>query len=947
MSRKTCCWVSAMLAALMLSGCQSMNLLPFSGDESVAAEPGTLAELQPAAVSPLAAASGAVGLEDVISGYERLLPLLEDPEQIIRVQHRLADLRFQQAENRMTEQAVDELDVAIDAYQRLLELYPDRETNDRILYQLARTYELRGDTDAYLATLDRLVTEFPDSEFRVESEFRRGEVLFSNYDYAGAEKAFDAVIQADADAPGRETFLTNAWYMKGWSQFKQGDYEPALISYVSVLDIVLPGGERVQNVDGAQRTMVEDLFRVMGLSFSYLGGAESVAALFERTGRKPWEILVYDRYSELLLEKELYSDAIEVYEQYIEIYPLSRWAPRYHMNIIATLQVAGFTASIPERKAEFVDTYGITGDYWARAEGEAFEYIFQQLEELLPELANRHYVLAQKSDRRPKAEEEEYRRAARYYGEFVETFPSHEGAPELLFLLAETQLELRQWRQAIQAFEQVAYDYGSHAQAAEAAYASILVWRSYAETWTDLGQAEVDALGKEQQQNRVRFVSAFPEDERALNVLYIATRHEFEQQDYRSVIEQTGKILAWQAAPDVSLMTEAFLLKAHSLYALEDYPQAEVAYQEALLIMPPQDNRHSGVIENLAASVYRQAEAHLAAREKPEAVDEFLRVGLAAPSSSVRPNAEYDAANTLMELTEWQRAIDVMTEFRQNYPQHPMIDTLPAKMALAYRETEQWEAAADELQTLFDLAETDEDKRETLLIAADLYDRAGSREKAIASYRLYANSYPAPLDTWMENANRLAELYEEADDPLKRRFWLARQMEAVDRNPDQADDRMRYLAAEASAVLATDVLTRYNGIALTLPLEKTMAAKIGALETAAQAWQRTANYGISRFSTEAGYRIADIYARLGRDLMDAERPEGLSELEAMQYDLLLEEQAFPFEENAIDIHEQNASRSWNGIYDEWVQESFGALKRLMPGRYDKPEVTAEVVDELD
>ena len=359
MRRINCDWLAAMLAAAMLSGCQSMNLNPFSGDDSAAAEPGTLAELQPAAVSPTAAAPGSVGLEDVISGYERLLPLLENPEHIIRVQHRLADLRFQQAEHRMTEQAVDELDVAIDAYQRLLRMYPDRETNDRILYQLARTHELRGDTDAYLATLDRLVTEFPDSQFRVEAEFRRGEVLFSNYDYAGAEKAFDAVIRADAEAPGRETFLTNAWYMKGWSQFKQGDYEPALMSYVSVLDLVLPGDGHIETVDAAQRTMIEDLFRVMGLSFSYLGGAESVAALFERTGSRPWEILVYDRYSELLLEKELYTDAIEVYEQFTEIYPMSRWAPRYHMNIIATLQVAGFTGSIPERKAEFVDTYGI------------------------------------------------------------------------------------------------------------------------------------------------------------------------------------------------------------------------------------------------------------------------------------------------------------------------------------------------------------------------------------------------------------------------------------------------------------------------------------------------------------------------------------------------------------------------------------------------------------
>jgi hypothetical protein len=80
--------------------------------------------------------------------------------------------------------------------------------------------------------------------------------------------------------------------------------------------------------------------------------------------------------------------------------------------------------------------------------------------------------------------------------------------------------------------------------------------------------------------------------------------------------------------------------------------------------------------------------------------------------------------------------------------------------------------------------------------------------------------------------------------------------------------------------------------------------------------------------------------------MDSERPPGLSQLELAQYELLLEEQAFPFEDNAIDIHEQNASRARDGIYDEWVKRSFDALKQLLPGRYDKPEILTGVVDEL-
>ena len=66
-------------------------------------------------------------------------------------------------------------------------------------------------------------------------------------------------------------------------------------------------------------------------------------------------------------------------------------------------------------------------------------------------------------------------------------------------------------------------------------------------------------------------------------------------------------------------------------------------------------------------------------------------------------------------------------------------------------------------------------------------------------------------------------------------------------------------------------------------------------------------------------------------------PSGLSELETEQYEILLEEQAYPFEEQAIALHEINVQRAWQGVYDRWVAASFKALAGLMPGRFDKAE----------
>ena len=52
---------------------------------------------------------------------------------------------------------------------------------------------------------------------------------------------------------------------------------------------------------------------------------------------------------------------------------------------------------------------------------------------------------------------------------------------------------------------------------------------------------------------------------------------------------------------------------------------------------------------------------------------------------------------------------------------------------------------------------------------------------------------------------------------------------------------------------------------------------------------------------------------------------------------MLEEQAFPFEEKAIELFEANARRAADGVYDEWVRRSFDALATLKPARYAKAE----------
>ena len=54
-----------------------------------------------------------------------------------------------------------------------------------------------------------------------------------------------------------------------------------------------------------------------------------------------------------------------------------------------------------------------------------------------------------------------------------------------------------------------------------------------------------------------------------------------------------------------------------------------------------------------------------------------------------------------------------------------------------------------------------------------------------------------------------------------------------------------------------------------------------------------------------------------------------------EYELALEENAFPFEEKAIGVHEKNLELIRSGIYNDWIEKSLAKLAQLMPARYAK------------
>jgi hypothetical protein len=286
----------------------------------------------------------------------------------------------------------------------------------------------------------------------------------------------------------------------------------------------------------------------------------------------------------------------------------------------------------------------------------------------------------------------------------------------------------------------------------------------------------------------------------------------------------------------------------------------------------------------------------------------------------------------------------VLENFRSSFPNHELAADVTTKLAVAYVEAGNSARAASEFERIADGDGPLEVRREALWRSAELYETTGQSGAATTAFARFVERYPQPVAEAVEARQKLIELT--AGNHLERARWM-RELVAADASAGgERTDRTRYLAAKSQLELATPTRDAFLGTRLVVPLDKSLEAKQARMQEALAAYGKAADYGIAEVTTAANYEIAELYHALSKDLYASQRPPELTTEELEQYDILLEEQAFPFEEEAIELHERNAERTTDGLYDEWVRKSLTALVELLPGRYAKAEIGETVVEAI-
>ena len=829
---------------------------------------------------------------------------------------------------------------AIALYKKLLAEYPSYKDSDQVLYQMARAYDELGRTDEAMETMERAIRANPNSVHVDEVQFRRGEYFFTRRKFRDAENAYSAITNMGA----RSSYYELALYKLGWTFYKQELYEEALQRYMELLDYKVSTGYNFdEKHEKEDERRVADTFRAVSLSFSTLGGPEAVQQYFSSSKSRSYEDRIYSNLGEHYLTKLRYDDAAKTYNTFIALHPFHHASPRFSMRVVETFTKGGFPKLVLESKRDFASKYGLQAEYWQHNKPEELPEVLAYLKTDLKDLAT-HYHAEYQSSQEANEKLTNYREALRWYGDYLNSFPKDAESPTINYRLADLLFENKDFGEAAKQYERTAYGYPANAQSPAAGYAAVYAYREQLKV---AGKENLEAVKHDTIASSLKFADTFPTHAQAAAVLGAAADDQYEMKDYRAAVTSAQRVIDKYPGAETPIRRSAWIVVAHGSFELAEYPQAEHAYAQVLTVTPEGDESRAKFVDNLAASIYKQGEIARNAQDYRAAADHFLRIRTAAPTSTIRPTAEYDAGAALIELKDWKTAAGVLEAFRSSYPKHKMAGEATRLIAHAYRESGELSHAAGEYERLASESTDETVRKESLLVAGDLYQQSNANDKALDAYGRYVTEFPKPLEAAVETHFKMAEIHKATHNDSLYQKELAEIVRIDGAAGPERTGRTRTLAGRSALVLAEQLYQAFVAVKLRQPFDASLKEKQQRMDATIKAMGGLVNYEIADVTAAATFYMAETYFDFSRSLKESERPADMKGADLEKFAADLDEAAYPFEEKAIKVHEKNMESLHAGIFNAWTEKSLSRLAEMVPGRYAKSEMSSGFVVAID
>lgn len=795
---------------------------------------------------------------------------------------------------------------SINLFKKRLNEFPKDPKNDVVLYQLANAYAVSGRDGKKVEVLESLVDKYPGSKYYIESMFRLGESYLTKSQYIDAELALTSVIVEDRS----NKYKNNALFKRAWSKYKQLRYSEAIEDYNQLLSLY-PKGSSSNRSD---QEFLNNIYKVYGACITYLGIDASLKNLSAKIPNDDIRYFIYINLAKSLENQDRVIDAALVYTRYLE-----QEKSNLRNKILISLSELWVNYKTKEfsinKLLEIESLYGQKSGRFSLSKDSK-----QRLSANLIYISEFYHSLYQKTNQ-SKKRTVMLTKARNAYLTLVQNY-KRQDMVKYRYQYAELLQESGNRENALEAYKLIitlkdAREYKSKSAYAMLTMANKMYFSKELDKlkYTKLNEQYLKELSSD---NIYKLLLSFSE--------YLYNNKKFEQAV--SHIEEQRHLLSRKNSEKLK-----FIL-ASSYFEIGEYSESEKMFKKIV----NETEKYPDLNKRLALSIFKQAESLKNKYLYEASIKKYDQIAALKLDNETNLLAQIDVGSIYMQTSEWDNAIKRLNNIRRDYPGSDFSQQITNQLSVAYLNNNQDKLSAIEFEKISGFTKNIKHKQSALWQAAELYETGGDIWSSIRSYKKYAHEFKSPVSLNFEAQNKLSDLYATLKLYDKRNFWLKRIIQMAAKHTGSSTDRLKYLASKSTITLARDEYVRYSRVKLKIPLKVSLQKKKKVLKKTIASLQEVNKYKMYEHVSESIYWIAETYYDFSKSLLQSERPKTLTELELEQYDVLIEDQAIPFEDQAIRYFLQNIKSTSNNRYSKWVAKSFAKLSKIYPSKYKRLEL---------
>lgn len=810
---------------------------------------------------------------------------------------------------------------------------------DRYVYFRGYCYEEQGDIEKAVDDYQTIIKKYPYSRYLPEVLFRLGEYYFNTGQPGLAIETYNEVL----NFPDTH-FYDKALYKLGWSYYQTFNFKEAVKYFLKIADIAYRVNDRQDNsenslsinenqksVQMSKESLVDEALTYVAICFSNYGNAEKAINQFGKK-LKPYSDKLFIKMGETFFAQAKYKDFAQIYNTFFSLYNRLPVALEIQNRIVAIHNMTSLDeAEAFALRESFISEYSPGGMRYEQNKEIDDNILLKALDEIINDTARYYHIKAQTRD-----EKQLYKKSISLYRKYLDIFSKTKRSPEINFFLAEALFDIGRYEEAALIYKKTAWEFDDAKYRELAAYNEIFAYEKMLKA--NIQPNDTDSYWAGNMILAIeKYLNTFAQSEKSKTLIIKEGELYFNLQDYDNAIVYFNKARMISKDKNEQIMLVDYI--ADSYFNKKDFIIAEEMFNDLYKLGLNLNNQNAIkkaqkyipiCVFNNANNLKRNSEFFASANEYIRAASFFID----------REKAEKSFAESLrlfILLKNWSAYDDLFYKFEKEFPASDFLITSSISAAKTSETSHNYTTAAKYFDIASTLSAKPVERTKLQLLAAHYYEIENDINKAI---ELFSKSYrdAATISRSLEYRFKVAELLEKKKDFDRALYGF---QEVVNIHKDQLENNKRgndYYFGKAMLKLLEKPFKEFLNLKLTQPFEDSLTQKTELMQKLVNKYMKVSKLNTFDLTTISFYQMGILLENFRNSILSTPLPRELNEEEKEEYVFMLEEKAFPYEERALKLYEQNIRfGSAESVTNEHINKSYARLAYLAPALYKRNE----------